>query len=61
MTDFFIGEEVETYFPETGQRIHVGVWGLNEAQHRETLDLLTALGAHDGLVGDLVTAEVAGS
>ncbi len=33
--DFFIGEEVETYFPETGQRIHVGVWGLNEEQHRE--------------------------
>jgi predicted metal-dependent phosphoesterase TrpH len=35
LTDFFIGEEVETYFPETGQRIHVGVWGLTEAQHRE--------------------------
>src|SRR6476660_6767940 len=35
MTDFFIGEEVETYFPETGQRIHVGVWGLTEEQHRE--------------------------
>lgn len=35
MKDFFIGEEVETYFPETGQRIHIGVWGLNEAQHRE--------------------------
>ncbi|MBV9495995.1 MAG: hypothetical protein JOZ54_17240 [Acidobacteria bacterium] len=35
MTDFFIGEEVESYFPETGQRIHIGVWGLNEAQHRE--------------------------
>lgn len=35
LDDFFIGEEVETYFPETGQRIHVGVWGLNEAQHRE--------------------------
>jgi predicted metal-dependent phosphoesterase TrpH len=35
ITDFFIGEEVETYFPETGQRIHIGVWGLNEAQHRE--------------------------
>lgn len=35
MKDFFIGEEVETYFPETGQRIHVGVWGLDEAQHRE--------------------------
>jgi len=37
--DFFIGEEVETYFPETGQRIHVGVWGLNEAQHREITKL----------------------
>ena len=35
MTDFFIGEEVETYFPEPGQRIHIGVWGLNEEQHRE--------------------------
>ncbi|HEX8254871.1 MAG TPA: PHP-associated domain-containing protein, partial [Thermoanaerobaculia bacterium] len=35
MDDFFIGEEVETYFPETSQRIHIGVWGLNEAQHRE--------------------------
>ncbi|HUJ16103.1 MAG TPA: PHP-associated domain-containing protein [Thermoanaerobaculia bacterium] len=35
LKDFFIGEEVETYFPETGQRIHIGVWGLNEAQHRE--------------------------
>lgn len=35
MTDFFIGEEVETHFPETGQRIHIGVWGLDEAQHRE--------------------------
>lgn len=35
MTDFFIGEEVETYFPETGQRIHIGVWGLDEEQHRE--------------------------
>src|SRR2546428_5207260 len=35
LKDFFISEEVETYFPETAQRIHVGVWGLNEAQHRE--------------------------
>lgn len=35
LKDFFIGEEVETYFPETGQRIHVGVWGLTEEQHRE--------------------------
>ncbi len=35
LSDFFIGEEVETYFPETSQRIHVGVWGLDERQHRE--------------------------
>jgi predicted metal-dependent phosphoesterase TrpH len=35
LKDFFIGEEVETYFPETGQRIHVGVWAIDEAQHRE--------------------------
>jgi predicted metal-dependent phosphoesterase TrpH len=35
LTDFFISEEVETYFPETGQRIHVGAYGLNEEQHRE--------------------------
>jgi predicted metal-dependent phosphoesterase TrpH len=35
VTDFFVGEEVETYFPETSQRIHIGVWGLSEAQHRE--------------------------
>lgn len=35
MQDFFISEEVETYFPETGQRVHIGVYGLNEAQHRE--------------------------
>ena len=33
--DFFIGEEIETHFPETGQRIHVGVWGITEEQHRE--------------------------
>jgi predicted metal-dependent phosphoesterase TrpH len=35
MNDFFVGEEVETYFPETGQRIHIGAWGITEAQHRE--------------------------
>ena len=35
LDDFFIGEEVETYFPETGQRIHIGVWGLDERRHRE--------------------------
>ncbi|MGH9456373.1 MAG: PHP-associated domain-containing protein [Thermoanaerobaculia bacterium] len=33
--DFFISEEVETYFPETGQRVHIGVYDLNEEQHRE--------------------------
>jgi predicted metal-dependent phosphoesterase TrpH len=35
LDDFFISEEVETYFPETGQRVHIGVYDLNEAQHRE--------------------------
>jgi hypothetical protein len=35
LEDFFIGEEVETRFPDTGQRIHIGVWGLTEVQHRE--------------------------
>lgn len=35
LDDFFISEEVETYFPETGQRVHIGVYGLNESQHAE--------------------------
>jgi predicted metal-dependent phosphoesterase TrpH len=35
LNDLFISEEVETYFPETGQRIHIGVYGLDEQQHRE--------------------------
>ena len=35
LEDFFISEEVETYFPETGQRVHIGVYDLNEEQHRE--------------------------
>jgi predicted metal-dependent phosphoesterase TrpH len=33
--DFFISEEAETWFPDTRQRIHVNVFGINEAQHRE--------------------------
>lgn len=35
LDDFFISEEVETYFPETSQRVHIGVYDLNETQHRE--------------------------
>lgn len=35
LDDFFISEEVETYFPETRQRVHLGVYGLDEEQHRE--------------------------
>jgi len=35
LADFFISEEVETYFPETGQRIHIGAYNINEEQHRE--------------------------
>jgi hypothetical protein len=33
--DFFISEEAETWFPETRQRIHVNIFDLTEAQHRE--------------------------
>ncbi|MBW3565931.1 MAG: hypothetical protein KY459_14560 [Acidobacteria bacterium] len=35
LDDFFISEEVETYFPETGQRVHIGAWNITEAQHDE--------------------------
>ena len=35
LDDFFVSEEVETYFPETRQRVHIGVYGLDERQHRE--------------------------
>ncbi|GGK77206.1 cysteine hydrolase family protein [Streptomyces flaveus] len=34
---------------------------VDEAQHREALDRLTALGARTGLVADLVTAKVSGN
>jgi predicted metal-dependent phosphoesterase TrpH len=33
--DFFISEEVETWFPDTKQRIHVNVFGIDERQHAE--------------------------
>lgn len=33
--DFFISEEAETWFPDTRQRIHVNIFDLTEAQHRE--------------------------
>ena len=35
LTDFFISEEVETWFPSTRQRIHVNVFDIDERQHRE--------------------------
>lgn len=35
LADFFISEEVETYFPETGQRIHIGTYDIDERQHAE--------------------------
>jgi predicted metal-dependent phosphoesterase TrpH len=35
LPDFFISEEVETYFPETGQRVHIGAYNITEEQHRE--------------------------
>jgi predicted metal-dependent phosphoesterase TrpH len=33
--DFIIGEEVTAVLPEFGNKIHIGVYDLNEAQHRE--------------------------
>ena len=35
LDDFFISEEVETWFPDTRQRIHVNVFGIDERQHGE--------------------------
>jgi predicted metal-dependent phosphoesterase TrpH len=33
--EIIVGEEVETRFADTGQRLHVNVFGLDEAAHRE--------------------------
>lgn len=33
--DFITGEEVTTFLPEFRHTIHIGVYGLNEAQHRD--------------------------
>lgn len=35
LDDFFISEEVETWFPDTRQRIHINVFGIDERQHAE--------------------------
>jgi predicted metal-dependent phosphoesterase TrpH len=35
LPDFFISEEVETWFPDTRQRIHVNVFDIDERQHDE--------------------------
>ncbi len=35
LQDFFISEEVETWFPQTRQRIHVNVFDIDERQHAE--------------------------
>jgi predicted metal-dependent phosphoesterase TrpH len=48
--EIIIGEEVETHFPDTGQWIHINVFGLDEATHAEVqrlrpnvYDLVTCL------------------
>ena len=38
-TDFITGEEVTVPLPEFGNAIHIGVYGLNESQHREIQSL----------------------
>jgi len=35
LPDFIMGEEVTAFFPEFRHQVHVGVYGLSEAQHRE--------------------------
>jgi hypothetical protein len=35
LQDFITGEEVSATFPEFDHTVHLGVYGLNEAQHRE--------------------------
>jgi len=35
LPDFLIGEEVSAFFPQFHHEVHIGVYGLNEAQHRE--------------------------
>jgi predicted metal-dependent phosphoesterase TrpH len=35
LPDFIIGEEVTAQLPDFGHAIHIGVYGHNEAQHRE--------------------------
>ena len=35
LKDFITGEEVSATFPEFSHTVHIGVYGLNEAQHRE--------------------------
>ena len=35
LEDFITGEEVSATFPEFNHTVHLGVYGLNEAQHRE--------------------------
>lgn len=35
----FISEEVTTYFPEDGGKVHLLVWNLNEAQHEKIVEL----------------------
>jgi predicted metal-dependent phosphoesterase TrpH len=35
LPDFIIGEEVTTYVPSFGECIHIGVYGITEAQHAD--------------------------
>ena len=35
LPDVFVGNEITTYFPEDGCKIHVLVWGISEAQFEE--------------------------
>ena len=55
-SEIIVGEEVETLLPDSGQRLHVNVFGLDEATHREVQRLrrdvreLVAYLRHKGLL-----------
>lgn len=54
--DFIIGEEVTAVLPEFGNRIHIGVYDINEAQHweisrlRQNFDDLIAYLRSEGII-----------
>lgn len=53
LEDFIVGEEVSVEFPEDGLLIHVNVYDIDEAQHREIQRLRRDIRAFVGYVRDI--------